>query len=130
MFALLGCLTFLLSGCSRSPLDADEVAELFADKTIQGTHKVHGFVCNSYYDPGGVFLSIRDGKQPALIGRWRVLEDGKIYIRWEDATEELCRNIVRSWSGKYTKVLIKGTGRRVTIVRYQAFARGKSPEFQ
>ncbi len=118
-----------LGACSEAPLmGADEVRALFSGKTIDGDHEKNGFSFKSYYDAGGVFFSIRNGAKPPLLGRWWILDDGQICIRWETSNEDLCRHMVRDAEGSYTKVLVR-SGKRIVIVRYRSFTNGKDVDF-
>lgn len=119
----------LVAGCTPTPLDALDVRELFADHTIEGDHLKKEFSFRSYYDPSGVFFSIRDGQLPPLLGRWWVEDDGKICIQWETDPQALCRNMIRNPFGGYRKVLIGKNGKQIVIVRYRSFTAGKGAEF-
>ena len=131
-FKRMAALALVLTGltaCSEPPLlDAREVKVLFSGKTIEGDHEKKGFSFKSYYDPDGVFFSLRNGARPALLGRWWILDDGRICIRWETVDEDLCRHMVRGSDGRYTKVLVK-SGKRIVIVRYRSYTTGKDADF-
>ena len=92
--------------------------------TVEGRHHKHGYTFRSYYDAAGLFFSMQSDQADVRVGDWRVESDGRICIRWHDATENLCRNIVKTLFGRYKKVLFEGGGKRVVIVSYEAFSEG------
>ena len=119
----------LLGGCQRDDrqeLSASEVKALFAGHSVQGHHDVHGYDFRSYYEPSGRFRSYQDGAKSPRSGRWSVLSDGRICVRWQDMARTLCRTMVTDGRGHYWKIY-KVRGRRKAIVTFRRFVRG-NPE--
>lgn len=124
LVAAVGC------GDKRSALSASEVKTLFSGKTVVGMHQKYGYAFRSYYEPAGTFRSYQTGKARAEAkprkGRWWVEDTGKICVRWADGNRDLCRTMVTDGKGHYWKILIKGNGKRIPIVRFNSFMAGNA----
>lgn len=120
------------TGCGdkRRALTAAEVKALFAGKTVVGFHQKHGYAFRSYYEPAGTFRSHQTGAGRAEAkprqGRWWVEGSGRICVRWADGARDLCRTMVTDGKGHYWKILIKGNGKRIPIVRFESFTAGNA----
>jgi hypothetical protein len=120
----------LLLACARErqlgrQLSGGEIRELFADKTVQGHHDIHGYDFKSYYDPAGVYRSRQSDKKAARPARWWIAKDD-ICVRWDDTPEDLCRRMFVDDQGVYRKVKLAGDS-RIVVVTFESFRSG-NPE--
>lgn len=117
-------------GDKRRALAGPEVKALFAGKTVVGYHQKHGYAFRSYYEPTGTLRSYQTGKARAEAkpreGRWWVESRGRICVRWADGSRDLCRTMVTDGQGHYWKILVKGNGKRIPIVRFESFTAGNA----
>jgi hypothetical protein len=110
-------------GKKRRVLSGAEITSLFAGKTVRGEHDKRGYSFRSYYQADGVFRSYQGGKKTPRIGKWWT-RGNRICVRWRDGSRDWCRNMVTDGKGRYWKVLIKGSGKRIPIVTFRSFAAG------
>ncbi len=113
-----------VSACDmgRRALSGDEVYDLFADKTVTGTHEQRGYDFVSYYS-SSVFRSYQDGATTPRLGDWW-LEGDLICISWHNDSDNLCRTIYTDDRGNYWKALDKSQGEPVPIVTYHSLTEG------
>lgn len=110
-------------GDRRRVMRASEIKALFAGKTVRGSHDKRGYEFRSFYQANGVFRSYQGDKKTPRVGKWWTAGD-KICIRWRDGSRDWCRNMVTDERGRYWKVLIKGSSKRIPIVTFRSFERG------
>ena len=117
-------IVLLTVGCSSDtrPMSGEEIYQLFADKTVAGTHEKHGFDFVSYYNYSA-FRSYQNGATTPRQGNWR-MEGDNICIRWQNESESLCRPIYTDDRGNYWKVRDQSQGKQVLIVTYHSFTDG------
>ncbi len=115
----------LVSCRDERQLRGDEIRELFAAKTVEGRHEVHGYTFRSYYEPTGTFRSYQNGAKTPRKARWWLVGDD-ICIRWEDEPEDLCRIIVTDDDGRYRKVKVLPDGRHKVVVTFSSFTPGNA----
>jgi hypothetical protein len=101
-------------------LNAEQVFDLFNNKTVESVTAVKKRKSLSYYDPAGFVKQTRKGKRRN--GKWRVMENGRICLQMESLPEK-CRVIVNE-DGEYKKYIIQKNGRHVHSVSYPKFRMG------
>ncbi|PLY03084.1 MAG: hypothetical protein C0623_02510 [Desulfuromonas sp.] len=101
-------------------LNAEEVLQLFYDRTVESVTAVKRRESRSYYDPDGEVSQYRNGQKRT--GKWQVKENGRICLQMEDRPGK-CRIIVRE-AGEYKKYIVKKNGRHVHSVSYPEFRKG------
>jgi hypothetical protein len=120
-------LLVLALACARDrdvgrQLSGPEITELFAGKTVEGHHEIHGYDFRSYYEPTGTYRSHQSGKSAARSAKWWVRGD-EICVRWDDTPEDLCRRMFVDTGGVYRKVKLAGE-KRVIVVTFKSFSPG------
>lgn len=120
-------MVFWLLACARDKdlgrqLSGPEITSLFAGKTVEGHHEIHGYDFRSYYEPNGTYRSHQSDKAAARSARWWVKGD-EICVRWDDAPEDLCRRMFVDGSGVHRKVKVTGD-ERVVVVTFKRFSPG------
>jgi hypothetical protein len=108
------------------PLSGSEITPLFAGKTVEGHHEIHGYDFRSYYEPGGTYRSHQSDKSAPRSAKWWVKGD-EICVRWDDTPEDLCRRMFVDASGVYRKVRVTGDRRQV-VVTFKSFSPGNPNE--
>lgn len=101
-------------------LNANDVVELFSDKTVESVTAVRGRSSISYYAPNGEVRQQRKGV--TRIGKWRVLDNGRMCLQM-DGLPEKCRIIVNE-NGIYKKYIVKKSGKHQHSVTYRSFRDG------
>ncbi len=101
-------------------LNAEQVVNLFSNKTVDSVTAVQGRRSVSYYDPSGEVRQLRKGIKRT--GRWRVTDNGRMCLQMEDRPEK-CRIIVNE-NGRYKKFIVKKNGRHQHSVSYETFRIG------
>ena len=138
----VGTALLILSGCQtmQSPftsfqnpntgpiyLSADEVHDLFANKTVESVSTGSGITSFTYYNPNGQLVQSRFWTERR--GTWRVLASGEICLTME-GRDESCRMMALQpaniWAGtndRYYKYKVSGEEPR-KVVRYRQFIAG------
>ena len=101
-------------------LNANDVLELFSDKTVESVTAVRGRTSISYYAPNGEVRQQRKGV--TRTGKWRVLDNGRMCLQM-DGLPEKCRIIVNE-NGIYKKYIVKKSGEHQHSVTYRSFRDG------
>jgi hypothetical protein len=99
-----------------------EIRELFAEKTVEGHHEIHGYDFESYYEATGTYRSHQSDKSAPRSAKWWVQGD-EICVSWEDTPEDLCRRMFVDDRGVYRKVKVSGDERTV-VVTFKSFTPG------
>lgn len=122
-------LGLLVGGCAAKSkpvvlpvgtMNAEQVYQLFADKTVESVTIKSGRVSKTYYSPDGELRQLQDGEK--RIGNWRVREDGRICLDIEEGSSK-CRIVVRE-GDTYVKYVVKSDGAHRPVVTYKSFQEG------
>ena len=113
MLGLAACVTTsTLSG--ERQLNAQEVAKLFSNRTVESYNRRTRQTSFTYYRPDGRILQQRYWSKRS--GHWRIEPDGRICLKFD---RERCRHIVQR-KGRYYKMVPK----KGTAIRYREFVEG------
>ena len=103
-------------------LSADEVRQLFSDKTVEGEVVRLKRRYKAYYSADGVFKGIR------AHGEWKVTEDGQHCLRYGEKTVWSCGIIMAAEDGSFKKYLPAATPneKNIHIVTFHKFTTGNT----
>lgn len=101
-------------------LSADEVTDLFADRTVVGEVVRLKRVFKAYYRADGVFKGIKKD------GRWMVTDEGQHCLKYGKKTVWSCGRMVVTGEGIYQKLIPAPgqKGREIPIVSFRSFTPG------
>lgn len=128
-FLLMVLIAGLLSACQIKPestapvrLSAEEVRELFVDKTVESFNLISGTTSFTYYAPNGSVDQERYWQKRK--GQWQVNEQGEICLAMADKPYS-CRGVYRE-GRNYYKYRLDAQGQMEKIIRYRQFIEGKA----
>ena len=104
----------------KGTLNAEEVLQLFYDRTVESVTAAQERESRSYYAPNGEVNQYRNDKKRT--GKWGVKENGRICLEMEDLPGK-CRIIVYE-NGEYRKYIVKKNGQHIHSVSYPKFRKG------
>jgi hypothetical protein len=101
-------------------LNAAEVTELFAGKTVESVLDKSGRISLSYYNPNGELRQLQNGEKRT--GTWEVRNDGRMCLAFPGG-ERQCRIIVKEGE-VYRKYIVKLNGEHIPVLTYKSFREG------
>ncbi len=104
-------------------LNTDEILRLFSGKTVESFNVSNQRVSQTYYNPDGTVVQLRDGKK--RFGKWKVKEKsgkGRICLKIENGRNK-CRIVVKD-RGTYRKYVVKLSGKHRHVIDYRSFVAG------
>lgn len=112
-------------GHAAQTLDAEQVRQLFSDKTVEYSHAMLNFDFIIYHAPDGSLRGTRNG-EPMSEMQWSVNPDGKLCIAYDQ--HQRCHPIMRD-EGVYKKYKTTANGETKILVTYRRFIDGNPNHF-
>jgi hypothetical protein len=82
------CLVLSTTSLAGEYMSADAVKSLLTGKTADGKHHKKDFSYSIYFDPAGTLIRVKDGE--TRTGKWRVDDEGKHCVTWDDEGKQRC----------------------------------------
>ena len=120
------CILLSFSAIAETKLNAQEVRELFSNKTVNAFHELKKAPVSLFYNQNGKVSGIfANGKFGSTT--WSVKETGKICLKVK--AKDLCFDVINDGSS-YNKYLVKTNGKRVLVFSMETFTKGNLHSYQ
>lgn len=107
-------------------LNAEQVHDLFSNKTVKYHHERLNFDFTVYHAPDGSLRGTREGEPMSSTMQWSVNPQGELCITYKQRTG--CHPIIRE-NGQYRKIGIMQNGQTRVLVTYREFIDGNPNNF-
>jgi len=116
----LSCVLFSFTAVAETKLNAQEVRDLFSNKTVNAFHELKKVPVSLFYNKNGNVSGVfANGKLGSTT--WSVKESGKICLKVK--AKDLCFDVIKNGS-TYNKYLVKTNGKRVLVFSTETFTKG------
>ena len=120
------CVLLSVSAVAETKLNAQQVRNLFTNKTVNAFHELKKVPVTLFYsDSGKVSGIFSNGKLGST--SWSINDSGKICLKVK--AKDLCFDVINDGSS-YKKYLVKANGQRVLVFSMETFTKGNVNRYE